>query len=93
MTGSLDGITVVEFGQFVSVPFCAQLMADAGAPRDQGRAAGRGLLPPRARTRARGEPASSRSRTGARSRSPWTSPTPARPTWSTGWPRPRTSSW
>ena len=31
MTGSLDGITVVEFGQFVSVPFCAQLMADAGA--------------------------------------------------------------
>lgn len=31
MTGSLTGITVVEFGQFVSVPFCGQLMADAGA--------------------------------------------------------------
>ncbi|OLM18476.1 MULTISPECIES: CoA transferase [unclassified Pseudonocardia] len=31
MTGALDGITVVEFGQFVSVPFCGQLMADAGA--------------------------------------------------------------
>ncbi|HEY4421262.1 MAG TPA: CoA transferase [Pseudonocardia sp.] len=31
MTGALDGVTVVEFGQFVSVPFCAQLMADAGA--------------------------------------------------------------
>lgn len=31
MTGSLEGVTVVEFGQFVSVPFCGQLMADAGA--------------------------------------------------------------
>jgi CoA:oxalate CoA-transferase len=31
VTGALDGVTVVEFGQFVSVPFCAQLMADAGA--------------------------------------------------------------
>lgn len=29
--GALAGVTVVEFGQFVSVPFCAQLMADAGA--------------------------------------------------------------
>jgi len=29
--GPLTGITVVEFGQFVVVPFCAQLMADAGA--------------------------------------------------------------
>jgi CoA:oxalate CoA-transferase len=31
MSGALEGVTVVEFGQFVSVPFCAQLMADAGA--------------------------------------------------------------
>lgn len=31
MTGALGGVIVVEFGQFVSVPFCAQLMADAGA--------------------------------------------------------------
>lgn len=31
MTGPFAGITVVEFGQFVVVPFCAQLMADAGA--------------------------------------------------------------
>ncbi len=26
-----DGVTVVEFGQFVAVPFCAQLLADGGA--------------------------------------------------------------
>lgn len=31
MSGPFDGVTVVEFGQFVVVPFCAQLMADAGA--------------------------------------------------------------
>jgi CoA:oxalate CoA-transferase len=31
VTGALDGITVVEIGQFVSVPFAAQLIADAGA--------------------------------------------------------------
>ena len=31
MTGAFDGLTVVEFGQFVVVPFCAQLMADCGA--------------------------------------------------------------
>ncbi|GAB3306812.1 hypothetical protein EK0264_06205 [Epidermidibacterium keratini] len=29
--GALNGITVVEFGQFVVVPFCTVLMADAGA--------------------------------------------------------------
>ncbi|MBQ0925595.1 CaiB/BaiF CoA transferase family protein [Saccharopolyspora endophytica] len=29
--GPFDGIAVVEFGQFVVVPFCAQLLADAGA--------------------------------------------------------------
>lgn len=29
--GPFAGLTVVEFGQFVVVPFCAQLMADAGA--------------------------------------------------------------
>lgn len=26
-----DGITVIEFGQFVAVPYCAQLLADGGA--------------------------------------------------------------
>jgi CoA:oxalate CoA-transferase len=31
VTGPFDGITVVEFGQFVVVPFCAQLLADGGA--------------------------------------------------------------
>lgn len=31
MAGPLSGITVVEFGQFVVVPFCSLLMADAGA--------------------------------------------------------------
>lgn len=31
MTGPFDGLTVVEFGQFVVVPFCSQLMADGGA--------------------------------------------------------------
>lgn len=31
MSGPFEGITVVEFGQFVVVPFCSQLMADAGA--------------------------------------------------------------
>lgn len=31
MSGPFDGLTVVEFGQFVVVPFCAQLMADCGA--------------------------------------------------------------
>jgi len=31
VSGPFDGITVVEFGQFVVVPFCAQLLADAGA--------------------------------------------------------------
>ncbi|WP_219412402.1 CaiB/BaiF CoA transferase family protein [Pseudonocardia nigra] len=31
MTGPFDGVTVVEFGQFVVVPFCAQLLADGGA--------------------------------------------------------------
>jgi crotonobetainyl-CoA:carnitine CoA-transferase CaiB-like acyl-CoA transferase len=30
-SGPFTGLTVVEFGQFVVVPFCAQLMADAGA--------------------------------------------------------------
>lgn len=29
--GPFAGLTVVEFGQFVVVPFCAQLLADAGA--------------------------------------------------------------
>lgn len=31
MSGPFDGLTVVEFGQFVVAPFCAQMMADAGA--------------------------------------------------------------
>ena len=31
MAGPFAGITVVEFGQFVVVPFCSQLLADAGA--------------------------------------------------------------
>lgn len=31
MSGPFAGVTVVEFGQFVVVPFCAQLLADAGA--------------------------------------------------------------
>ncbi|TCP56431.1 formyl-CoA transferase/CoA:oxalate CoA-transferase [Tamaricihabitans halophyticus] len=31
MSGPFAGITVVEFGQFVVVPFCAQLLADGGA--------------------------------------------------------------
>lgn len=31
MAGPLEGITVVEFGQFVVVPFCSMLMSDAGA--------------------------------------------------------------
>lgn len=31
MSGPFAGLTVVEFGQFVVVPFCGQLMADAGA--------------------------------------------------------------
>jgi crotonobetainyl-CoA:carnitine CoA-transferase CaiB-like acyl-CoA transferase len=31
VTGPFDGVTVVEFGQFVVVPFCAQLLADGGA--------------------------------------------------------------
>ncbi|HYH29683.1 MAG TPA: CoA transferase [Pseudonocardia sp.] len=31
MKGPFDGVTVVEFGQFVVVPFCAQLLADGGA--------------------------------------------------------------
>jgi len=31
VSGPFDGITVVEFGQFVVVPFCAQLLADGGA--------------------------------------------------------------
>lgn len=31
MSGPFDGLTVVEFGQFVVVPFCGQLLADAGA--------------------------------------------------------------
>ncbi len=29
--GPFEGVTVVEFGQFVVVPFCAQLLADGGA--------------------------------------------------------------
>lgn len=31
MKGPFSGVTVIEFGQFVVVPFCAQLLADAGA--------------------------------------------------------------
>jgi crotonobetainyl-CoA:carnitine CoA-transferase CaiB-like acyl-CoA transferase len=31
MSGPFEGVTVVEFGQFVVVPFCSQLMADGGA--------------------------------------------------------------
>lgn len=31
MSGPFDGITVVEFGQFVVVPFCTQMLADGGA--------------------------------------------------------------
>lgn len=31
MSGPFSGVTVVEFGQFVVVPFCGQLMADGGA--------------------------------------------------------------
>lgn len=31
MTGPFAGITVVEVGRFVSVPFCAQMLADGGA--------------------------------------------------------------
>lgn len=31
MSGPFAGLTVVEFGQFVVVPFCAQLLADGGA--------------------------------------------------------------
>lgn len=31
MSGPFEGLTVVEFGQFVVVPFTAQLLADAGA--------------------------------------------------------------
>ena len=31
MTGPFEGVTVVEVGRFVSVPFCAQLLADGGA--------------------------------------------------------------
>lgn len=31
MSGPFDGLLVVEFGQFVVVPFCAQMLADAGA--------------------------------------------------------------
>lgn len=31
MSGPFEGVTVVEFGQFVVVPFCAQLLADGGA--------------------------------------------------------------
>ena len=31
MPGPFAGITVVEFGQFVVVPFCSQLLADSGA--------------------------------------------------------------
>lgn len=31
MSGPFSGLTVVEFGQFVVVPFCAQMMADGGA--------------------------------------------------------------
>jgi len=31
MAGPFEGITVVEFGQFVVVPFCSQLLADSGA--------------------------------------------------------------
>ena len=29
--GPFDGIEVVEFGQFIAVPFCAQLLAEGGA--------------------------------------------------------------
>lgn len=31
MSGPFEGLLVVEFGQFVVAPFCAQIMADAGA--------------------------------------------------------------
>jgi len=31
VSGPFDGLTVIEFGQFVVAPFCAQMMADAGA--------------------------------------------------------------
>ena len=31
MAGPFFGLTVIEFGQFVVVPFCSQLLADAGA--------------------------------------------------------------
>ena len=31
MNGPFDGLTVVEVGRFVSVPFCSQLLADGGA--------------------------------------------------------------
>ena len=31
MAGPFAGLTVIEFGQFVVVPFCSQLLADAGA--------------------------------------------------------------
>jgi len=31
MSGPFEGLTVIEFGQFVVVPFAAQMLADAGA--------------------------------------------------------------
>jgi len=31
MTGPYDGVRVVEVGQFIAVPYCAQLLADGGA--------------------------------------------------------------
>ena len=31
-----SGLRIVEFGQFVSVPFCAELLANGGAEEDSG---------------------------------------------------------
>ena len=31
MAGPFEGLRVVEFGRFIAVPYCAQLLRDGGA--------------------------------------------------------------
>jgi len=40
--GALDGIKVVELGQFIAGPFCGQLMGDMGADVIKVEAPGKG---------------------------------------------------
>ena len=52
MSGPLDGVRVVEYAQYVAGPLCGVAARRSRRRRGQGRATGRGRLPPRAAGRA-----------------------------------------